>query len=250
MSRQLTPADGPRAPDDIHGLTLADAAGMQTEDIRIAFGGIELAGSLVIPADAKGLVIFAHGSGSSRFSPRNRRVAQILQDHHCATLLFDLLTEEEERVDALDATLRFDVDMLAERLVAATESLIASGATRNLPIGYFGGSTGAAAALIAAAREPTRIAAVVSRGGRPDLASASLAEVRAPTLFIVGSKDTWVLAANREAATKLRVPHRLEVVVGATHLFEEPGTLDRVAELAAAWFTDHFATPVATRAAR
>lgn len=243
MARQLTPARRGR------GLPLAAAPSVQTEDIQIAFGNIELAGNLVIPAGARGLVIFAHGSGSSRYSPRNQWVARILQDQRCGTLLFDLLTSEEERVDAIDGSLRFDVELLAERLAGATESLIASGVTRGLPIGYFGSSTGAAAALIAAAQLPNQIAAVVSRGGRPDLANVSLVHVRAPTLFIVGSKDTWVLAANREAATKLRAPHRLELVMGATHLFEEPGALDQVAKLAAAWFVDSFGVPAEMHAA-
>ena len=215
---------------------------MTTEEIQIAIGGVELAGTLTTPARALGLVIFAHGSGSSRHSPRNRRVAQLLQSRGLATLLFDLLTTDEERIDAVDTTLRFDVDMLAERLVAATDSIIASGRAQDLPIAYFGGSTGAAAALIAAARRPDRIAAVVSRGGRPDLASAALPQVAAPTLLVVGGNDTGVLALNRQAAAQLRCEHRLEIIAGATHLFEEPGTLDQVARLAASWFVKHFAT--------
>ena len=211
-----------------------------SKDITIPIGELSLAGSLAIPARAAGLVIFAHGSGSSRYSPRNRHVAAVLNERGLATLLFDLLTEEEEQIDAIDATLRFDVDMLAERLVAATDSLVASGRLRGLPIGYFGGSTGAAAALIAAARRPAQIAAVVSRGGRPDLAAASLASVRAPTLLVVGGADTWVLQANREAAARMTAPHEIAIVPGATHLFEEPGALDHVARLASDWFLDHF----------
>ena len=210
------------------------------QEVTIPIGDIELEGALVIPPSASGLVLFAHGSGSSRHSPRNRHVAAMLNERGLGTLLFDLLTTDEERIDEIDATLRFDVDMLAERLVAATDSIVASGRSRGLPIGYFGGSTGAAAALIAAARRPALIAAVVSRGGRPDLASASLAAVRAPTLMIVGGADTWVLEANRDAAARMTAPHRIHVVPGATHLFEEPGALDEVARLAASWFLDQF----------
>jgi putative phosphoribosyl transferase len=210
------------------------------QDIAIPIDGLVLEGTLAIPHRAAGLVMFAHGSGSSRHSPRNRHVAALLNERGLTTLLFDLLTAEEERIDAVDATLRFDVDMLAERLVAATDSIVASGRP-PLPIGYFGGSTGAAAALIAAARRPAQIFAVVSRGGRPDLASASLAAVRAPTLLIVGGADPSVLQANREAAAKLTAPHQVVVVPGATHLFEEPGALDEVAHLAGSWFLDHFA---------
>jgi pimeloyl-ACP methyl ester carboxylesterase len=215
---------------------------VDVQDITIPIGDIELEGSLAIPAGATGLVMFAHGSGSSRHSPRNRHVASLLHERHLATLLFDLLTPEEERIDAVDATLRFDVGMLAERLVGATDSVVASGRSRGLPIGYFGGSTGAAAALIAAARRPAQIAAVVSRGGRPDLARDSLAAVRAPSLFIVGGADTWVLQVNREAAAQMSALHRIAVVQGATHLFEEPGALDQVARLAGSWFAEHLAT--------
>jgi len=217
-------------------------------DITIPLEGLELEGTLAIPSHAVGLVMFAHGSGSSRHSPRNRHVASVLNEHGLATLLFDLLTMEEEQIDAVDATLRFDVDMLAERLIAATDSLIARGRTRGLRIGYFGGSTGAAAALIAAARRPQEIAAVVSRGGRPDLASDWLGKVRAPTLLIVGGADTWVLGVNETAATRITAPHELAIVRGATHLFEEPGALDEVARLAASWFTEWF-TPHAAREA-
>jgi alpha-beta hydrolase superfamily lysophospholipase len=213
-------------------------------DIAIPIDGLELDGALAVPSDATGLVIFAHGSGSSRHSPRNRHVAALLNERGLATLLFDLLTFAEERIDALDATLRFDVDMLAERLIAATDSLIAQNRTRGLPLGYFGSSTGAAAALIAAARRPEHISAVVSRGGRPDLASDWLAMVRAPTLLIVGGADTWVLGANERIAPKLGGPHDVAVVPGATHLFEEPGALDEVARIAGIWFKNWFAEPV------
>jgi pimeloyl-ACP methyl ester carboxylesterase len=214
---------------------------LEREDLTIPLGDLALEGSLAIPEAAAGLVMFAHGSGSSRHSPRNRHVASLLHERHLATLLFDLLTPEEERIDAIDATLRFDVEMLAERLVEATDSIVARGHARGLPIGYFGGSTGAAAALIAAARRPARIAAVVSRGGRPDLARASLPSVQAPTLLIVGGADTWVLEANRDAAAQMPAPHRVEVIPGASHLFEEPGALDEVARLAGSWFVDQFA---------
>jgi putative phosphoribosyl transferase len=219
------------------------------QDIMIKIGELELAGTLAFPPRATGFVIFVHGSGSSRRSPRNRHVAAMLQASGFATLLFDLLTVEEERADAADATLRLDVDVLAERLVAATDSILASGAARGLPIGYFGGGTGAAAALIAAARRPSRIAAVVSRGGRLDLAGTWLEEVRAPTLLIVGAKDDGVLQANREAATRMLAPHGIEIVPNASHLFEEPGALDAVSRLAAAWFLESFAQAPASLAA-
>lgn len=213
---------------------------IEAQDIAVPIDDLALQGSLAIPRRAAGLVMFAHGSGSSRHSPRNRHVAALLNERGLATLLFDLLTADEERIDAIDATLRFDVDMLAERLVAATDGIVASGRA-PLPIGYFGSSTGGAAALIAAARRPALIAAVVSRGGRPDLASGSLAAVRAPTLLIVGGADTWVLQANRDAAARMTASHEVAVVPGATHLFEEPGALDEVARLAGSWFLDHFA---------
>jgi len=218
------------------------------QDITIRIDDTDLEGSLAIPSHAVGLVMFAHGSGSSRHSPRNRHVAKLLNERGLATLLFDLLTADEERIDEIDARLRFDVDMLADRLVAATDSIVASGRA-PLPIGYFGGSTGAAAALIAAARRPALIAAVVSRGGRPDLASGSLHAVRAPTLLVVGGADTWVLQANREAAARMTAPHEVVVVPGATHLFEEPGALDAVARLAGVWFLDHFGPAHAKEAA-
>ena len=211
------------------------------QDIAIRIDDLELEGTVAIPQRASGLVMFAHGSGSSRFSPRNRHVAEVLHKRGLATLLFDLLTEEEERIDAVDATLRFDIDMLSERLVAATDAIVRTGRARGLPLGYFGGSTGAAAALIAAARRPAQISAIVSRGGRPDLAASALALVRAPTLMIVGGADAWVLQMNREAAARMTAPCEVAVVPGATHLFEEPGALDEVARLAGEWFQDHFA---------
>jgi dienelactone hydrolase len=210
-------------------------------DIAIPIEGLELEGTLAIPADATGLVLFAHGSGSSRHSPRNRHVAALLNERGLATLLFDLMTFQEERIDALDATLRFDADILAERLVAATDVLIAQHRTRDLPIGYFGSSTGAAAALIAAARRPQQITAVVSRGGRPDLAIDWLSMVHAPTLLIVGGADSWVLAQNERIAPKIAAAHEVAIIGGATHLFEEPGALDEVARLASTWFKAWFA---------
>ncbi len=221
---------------------------IDVHDIVIPLEGLELEGTLAIPRHPQGFVVFAHGSGSSRHSPRNRHVAAQLNEAGLATLLFDLLTLSEERIDAADATLRFDVDMLAERLVDATDSLIAQGRTRELPIGYFGGSTGAAAALIAAARRPAQVSAVVSRGGRPDLAMDWLGMVRAPTLLIVGGADEWVLRANQRAATRIAAHHEIAVIPGATHLFEEPGALDEVARLAAAWFRDSFGTHAAREA--
>lgn len=212
---------------------------MVIQDIRIALDGLALDGTLAIPSDPQGLVMFAHGSGSSRRSPRNWQVAQMLHARGIATLLFDLLTAEEAEIDAHDATLRCDVEMLGDRLREATDSMVASGESRGLPLGYFGGSTGAGAALIAAARRPDRIAAIVARGGRPDLAAAVLPRVTSPTLLIVGGRDSAVLAANREAVKVL--PHGwLEVIPGATHLFPEPGALDEVARLAGAWFGEHF----------
>lgn len=208
----------------------------------IPAGGIELAGELSIPSAPTGLVIFAHGSGSSRFSPRNRQVALALQQQGFATLLFDLLTAAEERADAADATLRFDVDFLTERLIGATDWIHQHANTGSLPIGYFGASTGAAAALIAAARRPALIAGIVSRGGRPDLAGGELTSVRAPTLLIVGGNDPYVLELNRAAAARMTARHRIEIVPDASHLFEEPGALARVATLAGGWFATCFDT--------
>lgn len=209
-------------------------------DLALPIGEIRLPGTLVIPDRALGLVMFAHGSGSSQFSPRNRHVAKLLQQRGLATLLFDLLTDEEQQIEAVDTTLRFDVDMLAERLVSATDCVISRRYAQRLQIAYFGGSTGAAAALIAAARRPQVIRSVVSRGGRPDLVGSALKAVAAPTLFIVGGNDPWVLETNRAAAARMVAPHRLDVIAGATHLFEEPGALDDVARLAGDWFVACF----------
>jgi dienelactone hydrolase len=208
------------------------------EPVNIPLGPIILEGDLSIPEGATGIVVFAHGSGSSRHSPRNRFVAQHLQERGLATLLFDLLTPEEEEIDAVTAHLRFDIEMLATRLVAATVWLLQQPATKNLRIGYFGASTGAAAALIAAARKPEAVMSVVSRGGRPDLAKESLANVKAPTLLIVGGWDTPVIEMNRWALDRLNVQKEMKIVPGATHLFEEPGKLEEVAAIAGEWFTE------------
>ena len=201
--------------------------------------GASLDGDLVCPAGARGIVLFAHGSGSSRHSPRNRHVAQTLVDAGLGTLLLDLLTRSEEVEDDVTARLRFDIRRLADRLLHAIDFLEADPATSALRIGLFGSSTGGGAALVAAAERPGSVKAVVSRGGRPDLAGErALDHVQAPTLLVVGGRDEAVLAMNREAASHLRGPHRVDVVPGATHLFEEPGALDRVAALAAAWFLE------------
>jgi putative phosphoribosyl transferase len=204
--------------------------------IRIPVGSVTLEGDLEVPDHAAGVVLFAHGSGSSRHSSRNRFVARELQVAGLATLLIDLLTRDEEAIDQHTGHLRFDISLLADRLVAATRWLGEEPVTRALDIGYFGASTGAAAALVAAAAEPERIGAVVSRGGRPDLAGRALPLVRAPTLLIVGGRDTQVLELNRAAMAHMKAETRLEIVPGATHLFEEPGTLELVAQLARDWF--------------
>jgi len=202
--------------------------------------GGALSATLAVPSDAAGLVIFAHGSGSGRFSPRNRAVAEALQKAGLGTLLLDLLTPEEERVDRVTARLRFDIPLLARRLAMATEWACRA-SLGSLVIGYFGASTGAAAALIADARAPGLVRAIVSRGGRPDLVGAALEGVQAPTLLIVGSDDPHVLELNRQALRRLRAPAELHVIPGATHLFEEPGALQEVAAQAAAWFVRYFA---------
>lgn len=209
--------------------------------VRVPAAGVELEGDLVIPADARGVVLFAHGSGSSRFSPRNRAVAEELQHGRLATLLIDLLTRDEEEVDTRTRRLRFDIGLLAERLVDAVDWLGEDPATRAMPVGLFGASTGAAAALVAASRRPDRVRAVVSRGGRPDLAGDALAGVVAPTLLIVGGRDDPVIDLNRVAQARLRATSRLEIVPGATHLFEEPGALEAVAALARGWFERYLA---------
>ena len=212
-----------------------------TRSVEVPVVGDVLRGDLSRPADARGVVLFAHGSGSSRKSPRNRFVARALCDGGLATLLIDLLTGDEEEIDEVTGELRFDIPLLAERLMRATAWLDAEPATASLPLGYFGASTGAAAALVAAARLPSRVQAVVSRGGRPDLAGESLAAVRAPTLLIVGSRDTEVIQLNRAAYAELAGEACIEIVPGAGHLFAEPGALERVAELARDWFVRHLA---------
>jgi putative phosphoribosyl transferase len=199
--------------------------------------GPSLPGDLSVPAHARGLVLFAHGSGSSRMSSRNRWVAQQLQQHGLATLLFDLLTEEESQ----DRRMVFDIPLLAQRVAKAMRWAEQRKELASLRLGLFGASTGAAAALVAAAQRPQQVAAVVSRGGRPDLACEWLPHVQAPTLLIVGGHDTEVLALNRQALRRLNGSKRLEVVPGASHLFEEPGTLDSVAALATDWFEQHLA---------
>jgi putative phosphoribosyl transferase len=206
------------------------------EEFTIRADGQLLPGTLTLPDAARGMVVFAHGSGSSRHSPRNVFVAEVLQDAGLGTLLFDLLTADEERVDSRDASLRFDIGLLARRLDAAVVAVANDRRTARLPIGLFGASTGAAAALVTAARMPEAVRAVVSRGGRPDLAGAALRDVQAAVLLIVGSLDQTVLELNRQAARELSAVYELSVVPGATHLFSEPGTLDDVARLASAWF--------------
>jgi pimeloyl-ACP methyl ester carboxylesterase len=198
-----------------------------------------LEGDLELPAAAGGVVLFVHGSGSSRFSSRNRFVAGELRNAGFGTLLMDLLTRQEEAVDQYTAHLRFDIALLADRLVAATEWLRNDADTRDLPVGYFGASTGGGAALVAAARRSQDVSAVVSRGGRPDLAGDALPLVRAPTLLIVGGQDVPVIEMNRRAMAQMRCETRLEIVPGATHLFEEPGALEQVARLAAEWFAGY-----------
>lgn len=206
------------------------------EVVHIPFGDIELEGELNIPSDALGIVLFAHGSGSSRFSPRNQFVASTLREKGFGTLLTDLLTEEEERIDEITREIRFDIDLLANRLLAITHWLKLDGRTKALRIGYFGSSTGAAAALIAAANARQDIFAAVSRGGRPDLADPYLSQVEAPTLLIVGGADLTVIELNKKAYDLLNCSKKFEIVPHATHLFEEVGALEKVAELAGAWF--------------
>jgi putative phosphoribosyl transferase len=201
-------------------------------------GRVRLAGHLAALPGASGIVLFAHGSGSSRFSPRNVYVADVLENAGLATLLMDLLTPAEEREDERTARLRFDIALLGERLIGAVDWLATNGETAGLPVALFGASTGAAAALIAAAARPERVAAVVSRGGRPDLAGRVLVEVHAPTLLIVGGADTQVVELNQQALAQLTCEKQLVLVPGATHLFEEAGALEQVAQLAARWFVD------------
>lgn len=221
------------------GINLKESSGKSknNSEIRIPINSITLEGNLIIPEGAKGIVVFAHGSGSSRHSSRNQYVARELQKEGLGTLLFDLLTADEERIDMVTAHLRFDIDLLANRLVDVTNWLLNNPDTENLNIGYFGASTGAAAALIAAKEHSNSVKAVVSRGGRPDLAEKALPGVKAPTLLIVGGEDFQVIDMNQWAFDRLTVKEKqLKIVPGATHLFEEPGTLEEVAYLAGEWF--------------
>lgn len=252
LSREVDELVVVTTPQPFHavGLWYRDFSELRDEDLRrllepaterpvsVAADGAVLEGGLVVPSEARGIVLFAHGSGSSRFSPRNRAVAAVLHSAGFATLLVDLLTAAEDEADRRTGHLRFDVELLAGRLLAAMEWLGSEEATSGLPLGLFGASTGAAGALVAAARRPEAVEAVVSRGGRPDLAgAAALAAVKAPTLLVVGSLDEVVLRLNREAMERMvRAEVALEVVAGASHLFEEPGALERVAGLARSWF--------------
>lgn len=208
---------------------------LNAREVQFKAGPVTLEGTLTLPEDAFGIVVFAHGSGSSRFSPRNRHVAKLLNKAGFGTLLFDLLTRAEEDVDMVTRHLRFDIDFLTERLLAATAWLMQQDGARIQRIGYFGASTGAAAALKAAAELPRAVNAVVSRGGRPDLADEALPKVLAPTLLIVGGNDAPVLDLNRKALSAMRCVKQIEIVPNASHLFEEPGALDMVARLAISW---------------
>jgi putative phosphoribosyl transferase len=216
------------------------ARGGSERAVRVPAGSVSLEGDLTLPPGAIGVVLFAHGSGSSRHSPRNRYVAHLLNEGRLGTLLLDLLTTQEEAVDRRTGHLRFDINLLAERLVAATDWLQREPDTSRLPFGYFGASTGAAAALVAAAERPDVVRAVVSRGGRPDLAGPALPRVRAPVLLIVGGEDVQVIELNRQALAQLGVEARLVIIPGATHLFEEHGALDQVAAYARQWLERHF----------
>lgn len=218
--------------------------GMNIADVTIDLADASLPGDLALPDDPAGVVLFAHGSGSSRHSPRNRAVAAGLNDAGIGTLLIDLLTEEEGRADAVTGELRFDIELLTGRLVGAIDWLASAPPTADYPVGLFGASTGAAAALAAAARRPERVTAVVSRGGRPDLAGDALERVTAPVLLIVGARDPQVLRLNDDAAGRLRsAEHKLEIVPHASHLFEEPGALDQVTAMAARWFGRYLGRP-------
>jgi putative phosphoribosyl transferase len=207
--------------------------------VKIREGEGTIEGNLVVPSGAEGVVLFAHGSGSGRFSPRNQYVAKVLNKAGIATFLIDLLTRDEEEIDVATAEFRFDIELLAKRLMDATEWLTTNPATRKLKIGYFGASTGAAAALIAAAKLPQQIKAVVSRGGRPDLALDYIPKVKAPTLFIVGGDDSVVIDLNKKVMKNFPAESKLEIVPGATHLFEEEGKLEVVAKLATKWFSKY-----------
>jgi dienelactone hydrolase len=224
------------ASPSVNELTLTES------EVMLRVAGVWLEGVLTVPLGATGIVIFAHGSGSSRHSPRNRYVAQVLNEGGLATLLFDLLTQREEQIDEQTAELRFNIGLLAERLVGAAKWVRARAETRGLNIGYFGASTGGGAALVAATRRSNPIGAIVSRGGRPDFAGPMVSQVRAPTLLIAGAEDEPVILINRQALEWLHSPKRLEIIRGATHLFEEPGALEQVAQLARDWFV-RYLTP-------
>ncbi len=240
-------ADGHAPGPEPSEYEVTSVPGEQAVSIRL--GEIGLEADLVVPSGAREVVLFAHGSGSGRHSPRNRYVAGVLQQAGLGTVLVDLLTVEEEQVDLATAHLRFDIALLAERVVGLIDWLSHQPATAASPIGLFGASTGAGAALVAAADRPDAVVAVVSRGGRPDLAADALTRVAAPTLLIVGGDDTPVIELNRLALGQLQVEKGLEIVAGATHLFQEPGTLEQAAELAADWFIQHL-DPAATADAR
>ncbi|HKY26378.1 MAG TPA: dienelactone hydrolase family protein [Pyrinomonadaceae bacterium] len=216
--------------------------------IKIRSGRVQLDGELKVPQGANGIVLFAHGSGSSRHSRRNQYVARVIREAGAGTLLFDLLTKEEEAIDAYTGELRFNIEFLARRLVDATNWITSQPSTQHLRIGYFGASTGAAAALIGAVELSNIVAAVVSRGGRPDLARNALAKVKAPTLLIVGGNDDVVIELNQEALAKLTCEKELKIVPAASHLFEEPGTLEQVAQLASNWFKKKLQPLAASRA--
>lgn len=218
---------------------LGNDTAYKTSEVVVLAGKDQLGGNLTIPAESNVIVLFVHGSGSSRFSSRNRFVAKTLNDAGLATLLFDLLTEEEDEVDRFTREFRFDIPLLARRLVNAIDWVKNFESTQALRIGLFGSSTGAAAALIGSTKRPNEIGAVVSRGGRPDLAGDALPNVRAPTLLIIGGNDPVVIQLNEEASNLLAVEHQIEIVPGATHLFEEPGKLEQVAKLASDWFVKH-----------
>lgn len=212
---------------------------VQTKSVLVNTAKVKLDGIISIPVNSKGIVLFAHGSGSSRLSPRNQFVAEVMNKKGIATLLFDLLTSEEEKIDMVTAHLRFDIDFLAQRLSDVTDWVLNQPQTKDLNIGYFGASTGAGAALVTASRRPDVAKAIVSRGGRPDLAGASLAGVKCPTLLIVGENDRAVIELNKIAMKQLRVEKILVIVPGATHLFEEKGKLEEVAKHACDWFEKH-----------
>jgi putative phosphoribosyl transferase len=217
----------------------SDYADLLEAQVKISAGDAILDGALMIPSGASGIVLFAHGSGSSRHSPRNMSVARVIREAGVGTLLFDLLTREEESVDVFTRHLRFDIGLLTNRLIEATNWVSGQGLTRDLAVGYFGSSTGAAAALMAAAILGEKIGAVVSRGGRPDLAGDATPLVKASTLLIVGERDEPVVELNQEAYARLRCEKEMRIIPGATHLFEEPGALDQVAHLASHWFRHH-----------